>query len=92
MCQNKDNADIANTDPQTTHNNPLPSTTTSKHNNQLPGAFKGTNRTQSYHHHCHHGNTAPLSDAAATLLAPKPGNGTNNSGGLQRITNLSRQH
>eukprot|EP00957_Ditylum_brightwellii_P173222 13186634-Ditylum_brightwellii.AAC.1 len=55
-------------------------TTTIKHNNQLSDAFTCTSRTQSSH--CHHGDAAPSSDAGATLLAPKPGNGTNGAGGL----------
>eukprot|EP00957_Ditylum_brightwellii_P160593 12225829-Ditylum_brightwellii.AAC.1 len=40
----------------------------------------------------HHGNKLLSSDAGATLLAPKPGNGTNNVCGLQRVQNYSRQH
>eukprot|EP00957_Ditylum_brightwellii_P014582 1098616-Ditylum_brightwellii.AAC.1 len=81
----KNTAGSANTDPQATQatqNNPLPSSTTSEHNNQLLGAFIGTSRTQLPHHHPHHGNTAPSSDAGATILAPKPGNGTIDTGGL----------
>jgi hypothetical protein len=33
-------------------------------------------------HHRHHGDAAPSSAAAATVLAPKPGHGTNDAGGL----------
>eukprot|EP00957_Ditylum_brightwellii_P053404 4047348-Ditylum_brightwellii.AAC.1 len=72
--------DTTNTAPKTTKNNPLPSNKTKKHNNQLPCAFAGTSRTPLSHRHPHHGNAAPSSDAGATLLAPKPGNGTNNAG------------
>eukprot|EP00957_Ditylum_brightwellii_P015520 1169116-Ditylum_brightwellii.AAC.1 len=50
-----------------------------KHN-QLSDAFTGTSRTPLSHHHHNYGNAAPLPDAGATLLAPKPGNGTNNAG------------
>eukprot|EP00957_Ditylum_brightwellii_P147604 11240911-Ditylum_brightwellii.AAC.1 len=82
-CSTKDTAGSANTDPQATQNNPLSSaTTTSKHNNQLLGAFTGTSRTQSPHRHSYYGNAVLLSDAGATALAPKPGNGTNNAEGL----------
>eukprot|EP00957_Ditylum_brightwellii_P164787 12547069-Ditylum_brightwellii.AAC.1 len=59
-----------------------PQTTTSKPNNRLSGAFTCTGRTQLPHRHPHHDNTAPSSDTGATLLAPKPGNGTNDTGGL----------
>eukprot|EP00957_Ditylum_brightwellii_P141977 10816361-Ditylum_brightwellii.AAC.1 len=88
----KDTSDSANTDSQTTQNNPLPSTTTNKYNNQLLGAFTGTSRKQLSHYHPHHGDAAPSSDTAATFLAPKPGHGTNNAGGLQHVQNHSRQH
>eukprot|EP00957_Ditylum_brightwellii_P007166 544268-Ditylum_brightwellii.AAC.1 len=63
-----------------------------KHNNQLPGAFTGTSRTQLSHRRHHHGDAAPLSDAGATLLAPKPGNGTKDAVGLQQVQNHSRHH
>eukprot|EP00957_Ditylum_brightwellii_P155559 11841275-Ditylum_brightwellii.AAC.1 len=53
-----------------------------KHNIQLPGASTGTSGIPSSCHHCHHGNAAPSSDTGATRLAPKPGNGTNDAGGL----------
>eukprot|EP00957_Ditylum_brightwellii_P009481 715552-Ditylum_brightwellii.AAC.1 len=53
-----------------------------KHNNHLLCASTGTSRTPSFHQHCHHGNAAPLLDTAATALAPKPGHGTNDTGGL----------
>eukprot|EP00957_Ditylum_brightwellii_P152098 11580463-Ditylum_brightwellii.AAC.1 len=79
-CPTKDTSDSANTDPQTTQNNPLPSITTNKHNNQLSGAFTGTSRTQLSHCHPHHGDAALSSDTGATLLAPISGNGTNNAG------------
>eukprot|EP00957_Ditylum_brightwellii_P005391 411183-Ditylum_brightwellii.AAC.1 len=35
LCPTKDTAGSTNTDPQAIQNNPLPSKTTSKHNNQL---------------------------------------------------------
>eukprot|EP00957_Ditylum_brightwellii_P182834 13927083-Ditylum_brightwellii.AAC.1 len=73
--------DTANTGPSTTQNKPLPPKQQQKHNNQLSGASTGTSGTPSSRHHCHHGNAVPLSAAAATVLAPKPGHGTNNAGG-----------
>eukprot|EP00957_Ditylum_brightwellii_P152938 11641150-Ditylum_brightwellii.AAC.1 len=81
-CLTKDTAGSANADPQATQNGPLPSATKRKHNNQLSVASTGTSRTPPSCHHPHHGNAAPSSDTGATLLAPKPGNGTNNTGGL----------
>eukprot|EP00957_Ditylum_brightwellii_P066180 5021914-Ditylum_brightwellii.AAC.2 len=74
--------DTANTSPKQPKEPTSFQTVTNNHNNQLLGAFIGTIGTQLSHHHCHHGNAAPLSDAGATLLDPKPGNGTNNPGGL----------
>eukprot|EP00957_Ditylum_brightwellii_P009210 696846-Ditylum_brightwellii.AAC.1 len=74
--------DTANTDPNTTQNNPFPPKQKQKYNNQLLGASTSTSVTSSSRHHCHHGNGAPSPDAGATLLVPKPGNGTNNAGGL----------
>eukprot|EP00957_Ditylum_brightwellii_P041989 3179250-Ditylum_brightwellii.AAC.1 len=68
LCPTKDTAGSANTDPQDTRNNPLPSATARKHNNQWLGAFTGTSRTQSPHCHPHHGTAVPLSEAGATLL------------------------
>eukprot|EP00957_Ditylum_brightwellii_P004741 360471-Ditylum_brightwellii.AAC.1 len=68
--------------PQNIPKNPLLPKQQQKHNNQQSGAFTGTIRTQSSHCHCHHGDAVPLSDAGATLLVPKPGNSTNDTGGL----------
>eukprot|EP00957_Ditylum_brightwellii_P081131 6171643-Ditylum_brightwellii.AAC.1 len=75
----KDAAENANTAPQTSQNNPIPPNN-KKHNNQLSCAFTSTSRTPSSHQHCHHGNSVLLSADAAIFLAPKPGNGTYNTG------------
>eukprot|EP00957_Ditylum_brightwellii_P149362 11375321-Ditylum_brightwellii.AAC.1 len=80
-CPTKDTAGSANADPQATQNKTLPPQATNKCNNQLSGAFTGTSRTPSSRHHPHHGDAAPSSDAGATLLVAKPGNGTNNAEG-----------
>eukprot|EP00957_Ditylum_brightwellii_P113098 8625512-Ditylum_brightwellii.AAC.1 len=78
--------------PKTTQKDSLPSTTTNKNNNQLSGAFTGTSRTQLPHRCPHYGNDAPSSDAGATFLAPKSGNGTNNANVPQCMQKYSRQH
>eukprot|EP00957_Ditylum_brightwellii_P029714 2246386-Ditylum_brightwellii.AAC.1 len=77
--------DTANAGPKTTQNKPLSPKQQQKHINQLLCASTGTSGTPLSCHHHHHGNTAPLSDAAATVLAPKPGCGTNDA-------NCNRQH
>eukprot|EP00957_Ditylum_brightwellii_P166048 12642292-Ditylum_brightwellii.AAC.1 len=63
-------------------NEPISSKQQQKHNNQLSCASTGTSGTPSSCHHHHHGNAALLLAATATILAQKPGCGTNNSGGL----------
>eukprot|EP00957_Ditylum_brightwellii_P135761 10353942-Ditylum_brightwellii.AAC.1 len=59
-------------------------------NNQISCAFTGNSRTPLSYCHPHHDNAVLSSDIGAALLAPIPGNDTNDAGCLQWVQNCIR--